>query len=115
MVLRRARNSFFRFILPSDLDFCTCTFRDGFLCPLKVVLNKSDTISHQQLMKVYGALLWSLGKVIDTPEVTRVYIGSFWAEPLKNEDTAPLLEMEMVDLLRDLAALPRMEIGRAHV
>ena len=72
------------------------------------MLNKSDTISHQQLMKVYGALLWSLGKVIDTPEVTRVYIGSFWAEPLKNEDTAPLLEMEMVDLLRDLAALPRM-------
>mmetsp|Transcript_7381 Transcript_7381/g.13313 ORF Transcript_7381/g.13313 Transcript_7381/m.13313 type:complete len:403 (+) Transcript_7381:46-1254(+) len=75
---------------------------------IKVVLNKSDSISHQQLMKVYGALLWSLGKVIDTPEVTRVYIGSFWNEPLKNEDTAPLLEMEMADLLRDLAALPRM-------
>ena len=75
---------------------------------IKVVLNKSDSISHQQLMKVYGALLWSLGKVIDTPEVTRVYIGSFWNEPLKNEDTAPLLEMEMADLLRALAALPRM-------
>ncbi|GMI23602.1 hypothetical protein TrCOL_g11298 [Triparma columacea] len=75
---------------------------------IKVVLNKADTISHQQLMKVYGALLWSLGKVIDTPEVTRVYIGSFWSEPLKNEDTTPLLEMEMADLLRDLAALPRM-------
>jgi hypothetical protein len=73
-----------------------------------VVLNKSDTISHQQLMKVYGALLWSLGKVINTPEVTRVYIGSFWDQPLKNEDTAPLLEMEMADLLRDLAALPRL-------
>ncbi|GMI32641.1 hypothetical protein TeGR_g2854 [Tetraparma gracilis] len=75
---------------------------------IKVVLNKSDTISHQQLMKVYGALLWSLGKVINTPEVTRVYIGSFWDQPLKNEDTAPLLEMEMADLLRDLAALPRL-------
>lgn len=78
------------------------------LTPPQVVLNKADTISHQQLMKVYGALLWSLGKVIDTPEVTRVYIGSFWSEPLKNEDTTPLLEMEMADLLRDLAALPRM-------
>jgi len=75
---------------------------------IKVVLNKSDQIEHQQLMKVYGALLWSLGKVIDTPEVTRVYIGSFWSEPLKNEDTAPLLEAEMADLLRDLGSLPRL-------
>ncbi|CAI5491336.1 unnamed protein product [Closterium sp. Naga37s-1] len=28
-----------------------------------------------QLMRVYGALMWSLGKVINTPEVMRVYIG----------------------------------------
>ena len=26
-------------------------------------------------MRVYGALMWSLGKVIRTPEVLRVYIG----------------------------------------
>lgn len=28
-----------------------------------------------QLMRVYGALMWSLGKVQNTPEVSRVYIG----------------------------------------
>lgn len=26
-------------------------------------------------MRVYGALMWSLGKVLNTPEVSRVYIG----------------------------------------
>ncbi|XP_072148034.1 uncharacterized protein [Setaria viridis] len=27
------------------------------------------------LMRVYGALMWSLGKVLNTPEVVRVYNG----------------------------------------
>jgi len=26
-------------------------------------------------MRIYGALMWSLGKVLNVPEVMRVYIG----------------------------------------
>ena len=43
-----------------------------------MVLNKSDQVDQQQLMRVYGALMWSLGKVFRSPEVCRVYIGR-WA------------------------------------
>lgn len=49
---------------------------------IRVVLNKADSISHQNLLKIYGAILWSLGRVITSPEVTKIYIGSFWDRPL---------------------------------
>ncbi|XP_077433406.1 EH domain-containing protein 1a [Vanacampus margaritifer] len=74
---------------------------------MRVVLNKADQISTQQLMRVYGALMWSLGKIINTPEVVRVYIGSFWAQPLLVPDNRKLFEAEEQDLFTDIQSLPR--------
>jgi len=79
---------------------------------VRVVLNKADGISTQQLMRVYGALMWSLGKVMNTPEVCRVYIGSFWAHALKNSEQAALLNSEKLDLFRDIAQLPQNAVMR---
>eukprot|EP00442_Polarella_glacialis_P054153 CAMPEP_0115140116 /NCGR_PEP_ID=MMETSP0227-20121206/58728_1 /TAXON_ID=89957 /ORGANISM="Polarella glacialis, Strain CCMP 1383" /LENGTH=332 /DNA_ID=CAMNT_0002548181 /DNA_START=141 /DNA_END=1137 /DNA_ORIENTATION=+ len=81
---------------------------------ISILLNKADGVSTQQLMRCYGALMWSLGKVIDTPEVSRVYVGSFWDEPLKNENEPlknenlrELFEKEENDLYTRIAQLPR--------
>jgi len=74
---------------------------------VRCVLNKADQISQQQLMRVYGALLWSLGKVLNTPEVLRVYVSSFWDKQYVEQDCAKLFNIEKTDLLSDLKALPR--------
>ncbi|ROT77989.1 hypothetical protein C7M84_003308 [Penaeus vannamei] len=74
---------------------------------IRIVLNKADMIDHQQLMRVYGALMWSLGKILNTPEVERVYVGSFWNQPLRYDINRSLFEAEEQDLFADLQSLPR--------
>ncbi|KAF7656490.1 hypothetical protein LDENG_00040160 [Lucifuga dentata] len=79
----------------------------GYEDKLRVVLNKADKVDSQELMRVYGALMWSLGKVFRTPEILRVYIGSFWSEPRQMCDHYQLIELEEEDLLTDIRNLPR--------
>ncbi|KAH0435512.1 hypothetical protein IEQ34_026593 [Dendrobium chrysotoxum] len=83
---------------------------------IRVVLNKADQIDTQQLMRVYGALMWSLGKVLNTPEVMRVYIGSFNDKPVNEAAVGPigkdLFEREQDDLLSDLKDVPKKACDR---
>ncbi|KAL8509863.1 hypothetical protein ACS0TY_016907 [Phlomoides rotata] len=83
---------------------------------IRVVLNKADQVDTQQLMRVYGALMWSLGKVLNTPEVNRVYIGSFNDKPINTASAGPLgkdlFEKEQNDLLRDLKDIPKKACDR---
>mmetsp|Transcript_97600 Transcript_97600/g.188189 ORF Transcript_97600/g.188189 Transcript_97600/m.188189 type:complete len:564 (-) Transcript_97600:15-1706(-) len=74
---------------------------------IHLMLNKADTITTSQLMRVYGAMMWNLGKVIDTPEVSRVYIGSFWDDALANDEQRRLFESEENDLYTNLACIPQ--------
>jgi EH domain-containing protein 1 len=72
-------------------------------------------VSSQQLLRVYGALMWSLGKVFMTPEVCKVYVGSFNTEPPRTEHNslgAELFEKEQSDLKRDLLDVPRRSCDR---
>lgn len=80
---------------------------------IRVVLNKSDQVSTQQLMRVYGALMWSLGKVLNTPEVVRVYVGSFSDKPISGGSIGKdLFEPEQDNLLADLKDIPRKSCDR---
>nr|GMD11359.1 EH domain-containing protein 1 [Ipomoea batatas] len=82
---------------------------------IRVVLNKADQVDTQQLMRVYGALMWSLGKVLNTPEVVRVYIGSFNDKPVKEGTDymgKDLFEKEQDDLLEDLIDIPKKACDR---
>jgi len=63
---------------------------------IRIILNKADMMSHQQLMRVYGALMWSLSKILGNPEVSRVYVGSFWSQPLRFAGNRELFEAEQV-------------------
>lgn len=73
---------------------------------VRVILNKADEIEPQKLMRVYGALMWSLGSIIASPEVPRVYIGSFWDAPFREGGMRALMEAEESDLVQELASLP---------
>ncbi|XP_020221272.1 EH domain-containing protein 1 [Cajanus cajan] len=83
---------------------------------IRVVLNKADQVDTQQLMRVYGALMWSLGKVLNTPEVARVYIGSFNDKPIDESLVSPLgqdlFEKEQNNLLADLVDIPKKACDR---
>ncbi|KAK9806972.1 hypothetical protein WJX72_009114 [[Myrmecia] bisecta] len=83
---------------------------------VRVVLNKADQVDQQQLMRVYGALMWSLSKVFRSPEVCRVYIGSFNEGKPVREDVNPygkhLFEREQADLLKDLYEIPQRSCDR---
>ncbi|CAI8596650.1 unnamed protein product [Vicia faba] len=83
---------------------------------IRVVLNKADQVDTQQLMRIYGALMWSLGKVLNVPEVMRVYIGSFNDKPGNNTVNGilgnELFQREQDDLLADLKDIPKKACDR---
>lgn len=74
---------------------------------VQILLNKADRMTTQQLMRVHGALMWALGKIMETPEVARVYVGSFWDEPLETHELAGLFDKEKDDLYQQIQQLPR--------
>merc|ERR1719161_902218 len=74
---------------------------------VRCVLNKADQIDAENLVRVFGALMWNLGKVLQTPEVARVFIGSFWNKEYRFTDHEALFNSDKKDLLAELQDLPK--------
>ncbi len=74
---------------------------------IRCVLNKADGVTREQLVRVYGSLMWSMGKIFKTPEVVRVYAGSYWDEPLVHDDFESMFESDEWLLINELVNLPR--------
>ncbi|GMH95443.1 hypothetical protein TrST_g9565 [Triparma strigata] len=79
---------------------------------VRCVLNKADQISKSQFVRVYGSLLWSMGKIFRTPEVSRVYCGSYWEKDLVVKDYKDMFEEDEKLLLEELKGLPSQAAAR---
>uniref|UniRef100_A0A8C1TEX3 Sarcalumenin n=1 Tax=Cyprinus carpio TaxID=7962 RepID=A0A8C1TEX3_CYPCA len=69
---------------------------------IRIILNKADSLATQDLMRVYGALFWSLAPLINVTEPPRVYVSSFWPYDYAPDTSHDLFKREEISLLEDL-------------
>ncbi|KAJ8346064.1 hypothetical protein SKAU_G00302570 [Synaphobranchus kaupii] len=69
---------------------------------IRIILNKADSLATQDLMRVYGALFWSLAPLINVTEPPRVYVSSFWPYDYTADTSRDLFKREEISLLEDL-------------
>uniref|UniRef100_A0A8C4IH95 Sarcalumenin n=1 Tax=Dicentrarchus labrax TaxID=13489 RepID=A0A8C4IH95_DICLA len=69
---------------------------------IRLILNKADSLSTQDLMRVYGALFWSMAPLINVTEPPRVYVSSFWQQDYAEDTSRELFMKEETSLLEDL-------------
>jgi len=74
---------------------------------MRCILNKADAVTREQLVRVYGSLLWSMGKIFHSPEVVRVFTGSYWDEELVHDDFQSMFDSDEWLLINELVNLPK--------
>merc|ERR1719293_190808 len=79
---------------------------------VRCVLNKADQIDSTNLVRVYGALLWNVGKILRTPEVARVFVSSFWDQDYRFQEHKQLFEEDKKAIVEELKGLPRATLLR---
>ena len=79
---------------------------------LRIVLNKTDLVDEEELIRLYGALMWFLGRTLELKEVIQIYLGSFWGKVVKNDSKRKLYEFDEFRIFEDMANLPKETLLR---
>uniref|UniRef100_A0A6U5DHR2 Dynamin-type G domain-containing protein n=2 Tax=Corethron hystrix TaxID=216773 RepID=A0A6U5DHR2_9STRA len=79
---------------------------------VRCVLNKADQVSAEELVRVFGSLMWSMGKILGSPEVVRVYTGSYWEGSLIHDQFRCMFDADESLLINELKDLPNTATSR---
>merc|ERR1719322_1168293 len=69
---------------------------------VRIILNKADEITAEELLKIQGNLVWNVSPLMSTLEPPRLYAGSFWSHPYKDGAPKELLQNQEQALLKDI-------------
>ena len=50
---------------------------------MRIVLNKADEITAEELLRIQGNLVWNVSPLMASVEPPTLYAGSFWSRPYK--------------------------------
>jgi len=69
---------------------------------VRIVLNKADEITAEELLKIQGNLVWNVSPLMASIEPPTLYAGSFWSKPYKPGSAKRLLKAQEQSLLKDI-------------
>merc|ERR1712227_899458 len=69
---------------------------------VRIVLNKADEITAEELLRIQGNLVWNVSPLMASVEPPTLYAGSFWSKPYKAGAPKRLLKSQEMSLLKDI-------------
>merc|ERR1712088_128032 len=80
---------------------------------VRIILNKADEITAEELLKIQGNLVWNVSPLMASMEPPTLYAGSFWSHPYKEQAPKKLLKAQERSLLKDIReAIDKRVINR---
>jgi len=69
---------------------------------VRIVLNKADEITAEELLKIQGNLVWNVSPLMASVEPPTLYAGSFWSKPYQAGAPKRLLKAQEQALIKDI-------------